>query len=255
MKYNFIEALKSGTLHHAFIIEAPSNINKLAFAKDVAKIILSEDGLNLDKRIDEENHPDIYIVRAEKDTVRVEQIRELQKQLLRMPLEATRSIGIIVEGDKLNINGYNRLLKTIEEPSGNGIIIILSDNLMNIPITVRSRCIKVTMEEKKYLLKEDDKFFNKGREFFRLITNRDYFYEKKRFVDDNIKDRQSAQIILDDLEKIYRNILMGESDLDINLSNSEVFKAIESIEEAKAELKYNIKPATVLKKLTLVIGG
>ena len=43
----------------------------------------------------------------------------------------------------LNINCINALLKTIEEPPDNTVIIILTHNLRNIPKTIQSRCIKL----------------------------------------------------------------------------------------------------------------
>lgn len=261
MKYDFQKAIEQGYLHHAFIIEGPNNLDKLAYVKDIAKAILCEqspgigcNSCSICRKIEDDNYPDIYVLEAEKDTVKVSQITELQRSLSNKPLEGERNIAIIKDADKLNSNGYNRLLKTIEEPQGNAVIFLLSENMLTMTDTILSRCIRLFADE-KYMIGENNSLFGKAEYFVQLISDRDYFYKKKSFVDENIKDRKSAHILLDDMEKIYRDILMGLNKNHENLSNSEIFKSIKAIEEARIELELSVKPATVIKKLALIIGG
>ena len=47
--------------------------------------------------------------------------------------------------ETLNINCISALLKTIEEPPENTVIIVLTHNLRNIPKTIQSRCIKLNL--------------------------------------------------------------------------------------------------------------
>ncbi|NIQ93230.1 MAG: DNA polymerase III subunit delta', partial [Desulfuromonadales bacterium] len=58
--------------------------------------------------------------------IKIEQVRSLQKELAYRPLEAPQKVCLIDGADKLNLAGGNALLKTLEEPNGNALFILLS---------------------------------------------------------------------------------------------------------------------------------
>lgn len=88
------------------------------------------------------NHPDIHTISPlpDKRDISVEQLRELQRELALRPYEAPRKACIIDPAERMNASSANSLLKTLEEPPGNALIILLTENAGMLLSTVRSRC-------------------------------------------------------------------------------------------------------------------
>ena len=71
--------------------------------------------------------------------------------------------------ETLNINCISALLKTIEEPPENTVIIILTHNLRNIPKTIQSRCLKLKFNPLDCKIFFDEKEIKKKIIFYFLI--------------------------------------------------------------------------------------
>jgi DNA polymerase-3 subunit delta' len=91
-------------------------------------------------KIDRRNHPDVVIIRAEGQFIKVKEIRELQEQMKFRPLEGRKRIFIIDDADRMNIVSANALLKTLEEPSASNILILITARPHQLPMTILSRC-------------------------------------------------------------------------------------------------------------------
>ena len=86
-------------------------------------------------------HPDIRRCAPEKSRViRIDQIRALSAFAVASPQVATRKIALIDRADQLNINSANALLKTLEEPVSDLVLILLQESGRPILPTIRSRC-------------------------------------------------------------------------------------------------------------------
>jgi DNA polymerase-3 subunit delta' len=70
--------------------------------------------------------------------IRVDQIRKFCEALGKTANEL--QIGVIFYADQMNVNAANSLLKTLEEPRKNTLIILLAHNAKSLPITIVSRC-------------------------------------------------------------------------------------------------------------------
>jgi DNA polymerase-3 subunit delta' len=88
------------------------------------------------------NHGDIHFIEPlpDKRDISIDQLREIQRELALRPYEAPRKACIIEPADRMSVNAANSLLKTLEEPPGNAIIILLTENADMLLPTVRSRC-------------------------------------------------------------------------------------------------------------------
>ncbi len=87
-------------------------------------------------------HPDHQLIAPEEDSliIKVDQIRALkEKQNLTANINQWKTI-VISPADLLNTNAYNSLLKMLEEPQDNTLIILVTSAASKLPITVRSRC-------------------------------------------------------------------------------------------------------------------
>ena len=91
-------------------------------------------------KIDRGNHPDVVMIRAEGQFIKVKEIRELQERMKFRPLEGRKRIFIIDDADRMNIVSANALLKTLEEPSASNILILITARPHQLPMTILSRC-------------------------------------------------------------------------------------------------------------------
>ena len=90
-------------------------------------------------------HPDILQVNRfdKKREILVDQIRELSKDVIRVPGEASAKVYIVNEADTMNIAAQNALLRILEDPPGYAVFVLSTDNPKALLPTVRSRCIEI----------------------------------------------------------------------------------------------------------------
>jgi DNA polymerase-3 subunit delta' len=138
-------AIDSGRLAHAYLFEGPEGIGKRLMALALIRAVFCQDGTGCGdcsacRKVDHHNHPDLHILEADGASIKIEQIRGLQKELSYRPLEAPKKVCLIDGADKMNPSAGNSLLKTLEEPSGNALLILLSARPEAVLSTIRSRC-------------------------------------------------------------------------------------------------------------------
>jgi len=94
------------------------------------------------RKISANNHPDVRIigVAEDKKEISIEQIRDLERDVSYKPLEALKKVYIIEDANALNMAAANCLLKTLEEPPLNVVLILIASNIHGILATIRSRC-------------------------------------------------------------------------------------------------------------------
>lgn len=86
-------------------------------------------------------HPDIRAYAPEKSRmIKVDQVRALSAFAVASPQVARRKVIIVDRADQLNINAANALLKTLEEPSADVVLLLLQEAGRPILPTLRSRC-------------------------------------------------------------------------------------------------------------------
>lgn len=85
---------------------------------------------------DEPEHRD----HAESREVRICQVRRLERVLSLSPYAGRRRIAIVERADTLRAEAANAFLKTLEEPPGESVVILLAEREERLPETVRSRC-------------------------------------------------------------------------------------------------------------------
>lgn len=72
--------------------------------------------------------------------IKIEQIRELEAQVVYRPLIAQRRVCLIDDADRMTLGAANALLKTLEEPPGHSLFVLISSRPYALPATIRSRC-------------------------------------------------------------------------------------------------------------------
>lgn len=91
-------------------------------------------------RITSKDHPDVVEIEPDGQSIKVDQIRALQSELTKSGFESAKKVVIIHQAEKMNMNSANSLLKFLEEPPANFMIILETQSLGKILPTIRSRC-------------------------------------------------------------------------------------------------------------------
>jgi len=88
------------------------------------------------------HHPDLHLLEPlpDKRDIVIDQVRELQQVLSLRPYEASRKACLIHPAERMTVGAANSLLKTLEEPPGHAVIILLASQSDLLLPTVRSRC-------------------------------------------------------------------------------------------------------------------
>ena len=140
-------AIQSNRIAGAYLFAGATGVGKEAIAIHFAKSInCLESGDNACgtciscRKADVGNHPDTQVVSPSGAWIRIDQIRELQKRIVYRPLEGMRKIVILREAERMNLEAANCLLKTLEEPPAESVLILLTANLDALLPTIRSRC-------------------------------------------------------------------------------------------------------------------
>lgn len=152
----FNKAYQSGKMHHGWIFAGPRGIGKASFAKQIARVILDEQG-QYNALFDAGSFPDLYIItrppkeepkegegiaaNAElKRSINIDQIRKLQSKLTTRASVADKRVIIIDAADDMERGGANALLKSLEEPPRGTIFILISHAIDRLLPTIKSRC-------------------------------------------------------------------------------------------------------------------
>jgi DNA polymerase-3 subunit delta' len=138
-------AVGTGRLSHAYLFEGPEGVGKRLMALALTKMIFCVNGSGCGdcpacQKIDHHNHPDLHLVSPDGAFIKIEQIRLIQKELSFRPLEAPRKVCLIDGAEKLNPAAGNALLKTLEEPRDQTLLILLTPSPDAVLPTIRSRC-------------------------------------------------------------------------------------------------------------------
>lgn len=257
---NIKKTIAAGQLAHAIIIEADEFFNKLAFAKDIVKALVCKnkpaEGCDfcIDcRKVDDDNYEDMLIVDKGKDSIKKEDVEDIQEFLKRKASLDNGNIVIVCSADNLIVQSQNKLLKTLEEPSKGSRIILLSENTENFLDTVKSRSVIYRLSSTKVL--EDNKMMALSKEMVAALREDSYFHNTKKIMGKHLKDKGEIVAVLDGMEKIYRDFLFDSTQESRLYRKEDIFTNIRYIEEAKKDIRGNVSPATAFKSLAIKIGG
>jgi len=137
-------AIEHRRLPHAILFSGTQGIGKCHLADCLVYTTLKKHSIsdNFKTLLDAGTHPDVHhiLLPDDKKQIGVDQIRDLSEQLSLTPQLSEIKIAIIQPAELMNRNAANALLKTLEEPAGNTLIILVSHNPGSLPQTIRSRC-------------------------------------------------------------------------------------------------------------------
>lgn len=141
------QAIKNNKVSHSYLYLGTSGIGKKMMAIEFAKSVLCLDEKKHCNRckscveFDSNNNPDFLLIEPDGTSIKIEQIRELQKKIQEKPIISNNKIYIINDADLMTKEAQNCLLKTLEEPPEFATIILIGSNESAFLTTIKSRCM------------------------------------------------------------------------------------------------------------------
>lgn len=269
-------AIEKERLSQAYIFEGAPDEEKMELALYLAKKLLckSEDPAmrpccecHACKMVDSGNHPDCIILQHEKeDLITVKEIREGIVDTVQIrPYYGGRKIYIIPDAHMMNPIGQNALLKTIEEPPGYALIILIAKTKELLLPTIRSRCVALSFKAEPEYEPDDEAVTEQFERIRTLILGskgedaattllfakelatkyKEYLPEMLSFIERICKDallekggvyltgdaatryiEKTADITYESLEQILQSVKKARNDLLINVSAEYVMDSL-----------------------------
>lgn len=250
------QSVKDGKVSHAYIFEGPSNMDKTDFARSFIKGVLCPRGCGENcgmcsgcDKIDHGNHEDITYLEKDGLSVKDAAVETIQEKLSVKPL-GDRNVVIISDCDTMTARAQNRLLKTLEEPPGNSMLILLSENMENLAQTILSRCVKFRLEGG-----QEETGDAKAEKIVKMSLEGSPFFELNREISEYGKDRDAAQQLLDSMEQEYRKMMEpGQKGLQL-YKFEDIYDNIRNVEAARKKIRQGMSAGYALKDLILRISG
>ena len=143
-------SLKKGDVSHAYLFYGPEGIGKrltaLNFAKALNCLSLDDDSCGECihcKKFDNKNFPDFLVVEPADGSIKIDIIRELQRKISYRPYEGKFKVIFIHGAEEMTLGAANSFLKTLEEPPGATVFILVCHNFNLLLPTIISRCQKI----------------------------------------------------------------------------------------------------------------
>jgi len=246
------QTIELNKISHSYLFIGTEGIGKNLFAKEFAKMILCSD-LN--------NNPDFVQIEPDGNSIKIEQIRELQRKIIEAPIASNKKVYIINNADLMTREAQNCLLKTLEEPPEFVVLILIGSVENNFLSTIKSRCTilkfqDISKDEIKKYLKDKYEMENVTDNMLDIfqgsigraekLKDKQELYDSVYSIVEQIKQNdlieilKKAEIIYKSQEEKYE-ILEYMNIICFNKSKEDIryINCIDIIEDTKKRLKAN----------------
>ena len=155
----FSTVLRDGNLHHAYLLVGPAHVGKLTLATQLAQAVncLRSDVAPCGEcvscvKIAAGGHADVRVISVDAEAaegprtvIGIDAVRELIGSAHLRPYEGRCRVFIFNEADRMTTDAANALLKVLEEPPADVLLLLLSANEDAVLPTVKSRCQRVEL--------------------------------------------------------------------------------------------------------------
>lgn len=290
--------LETENLSHAYLFLGPEGTGKEHLAREFAKYVLCDDPKRENcpncQKFEKGVHPDFIVIDGE-EGIKIENVREVSERLNLSPNISKRKVLLFKKAENMGIEAANALLKTLEEPPADSVIILTAVSEKSLPQTIVSRTQKIKLNvlsekdikailEKEFPTEEIEKIvaYSEGSigETKKLLTDKESLKEKIKIYDDLKKLFNSNSVIekfkiLEDHEKqknlkvffnIFSKLLFDSIEKNLSgkegnhnflsyLNISERVKMAEKVLKIYADLDYNVNLRLTLEGIILEYLG
>jgi DNA polymerase-3 subunit delta' len=166
-------SLLSGRIAHAYLFRGPDGVGKKLFAAAVARAInCTEAGPGSScgeclscRKYASGNHPDYSVESPEKGAIKIGRVREVCRSLAYPPYESEKRVVVMEDVHTMRQEAANCLLKTLEEPPEDNVIILTAEASRSVLTTISSRCqiipfFPLSQEETRGILESEEHGLN-----------------------------------------------------------------------------------------------
>lgn len=147
-------AIANNALAHAYLFSGEPGIGKALAAGELAAALNCQapgpDGgcgvCSSCRKVAARSHPDVHLLAPDGTEIKIDQVRQVQSDLALRPFEGRRKLLIVDSAESLNEAASNAFLKTLEEPPGESLIILVTSMPRKLLITIRSRCQELAFQ-------------------------------------------------------------------------------------------------------------
>lgn len=137
---------------HAYLLYGPAGIGKRVLAEHLVHLLLCQrpeagkacGGCKACQLLAAGTHPDYFLLEPEEPEkpIRVDQVRELVQFVVQTAQLGGRKVVLLEPAEAMNLNAANALLKSLEEPSGDTVLLLISHQPSRLLPTIKSRCVQ-----------------------------------------------------------------------------------------------------------------
>jgi len=266
-QWQFLKRLAEGSkIPQALLFTGEDSLGKRKVALEFVKL--------LNPQTHTTSTPDLIIIKPQKKQIQIGQIRDLQRALNFRPYLAPQKSVIIDQAETLRQESQNCLLKTLEEPKGKTLFLLITSRPEMLFETIRSRCQILKFyplapnEMGKHFSDKNILLFSEGRpgRAIDFLNNPDKLSETRStlqqlqqvwdsdipqrfvFVKKFLEEKKSTALFFEILTSFLRNIFLQD------LKNPNIKKSIEAVENTKLLLSAtNVNPKLALENLMLYL--
>lgn len=137
---------------HAYLLHGPAGIGKRVLAENLVHFLLCQQPAGgkacgqckACQLLAAGTHPDFFLLEPEEPEkpIRVDQVRELVGFVVQTAQLGGRKVVLLEPAEAMNLNAANALLKSLEEPSGDTVLLLISHQPSRLLPTIKSRCVQ-----------------------------------------------------------------------------------------------------------------
>ncbi len=142
-----LKGLTIGRVSHATLIVGPPNIGKATIARVFAQALNCTGEAPVPcgecvscRKVISGNHPDVRVLDAPGQSLKIDEVRGLQRELSLSPHESRWRVVVLCEFERATAEAANALLKTLEEPPAQVVLILTATEADVLLPTIVSRC-------------------------------------------------------------------------------------------------------------------